>query len=204
MEWKQTLGLRAFGLAKVPVLFFVSPTVEELTARKCVVKIPLNYRTRNHLKCMYFAVLAAGADCAGALIALNAITKSRRQVDLIFKDFLADFHKRAEADVYFTSTDGAAVREQVAEAIKTGKRINRPVTVVATTPKLTGDTPVATFKLTLSLKLRQPQKTAKKPLKKSTPKVRSKKVIRLQAKRKKPARRKAAKKKVYKRPVRHQ
>ena len=203
MEWKQTIGLRAFGLAKVPVLFFVSPTVEKMTPNQCVVKIPLNYRTRNHLNCMYFAVLAAGADCAGALIALHAINKSRRRVDLIFKDFTADFHKRAEADVHFTCADGAAVRKQVAEAIKTGKRINRLVTVVATTPKLTGDTPVATFKLTLSVKLRQPQNEAKTTVKKTTQKKTSNKVVRLQPKRKKPGRRKAAQKKVYKRPVRH-
>ena len=61
---KATLMLRAFGLFKIPMILFVGPRVVEMNAERCVLKIPLGYRTRNHLGGMYFGTLATGADCA--------------------------------------------------------------------------------------------------------------------------------------------
>src|SRR5258708_3990113 len=94
---KETLKLRTFGLLKIPVLFFVSPTVVELDDYRCVVKIPLTRRSKNHLGSMYFGVLAAGADCAGGLMAMKLIEeaasrgRNRKKINLIFKDFKAEF-----------------------------------------------------------------------------------------------------------------
>src|SRR5437016_5674106 len=70
---RETLLLRTFGLLKVPMLLFVSPSVVEITDEKCVIKIRLNRRTKNHLNSLYFGSLAAGADCAGGLIAMRLI-----------------------------------------------------------------------------------------------------------------------------------
>lgn len=149
---KNTLYLRAFGLLKVPVLFFISPRVEEITDLRCVIKVPLNRRTKNHLNSMYFGVLAAGADCAGGLMAMRLIQEQGNQVSLIFKDFHADFLKRAEGDTLFTCEDGEAIQELVGKAIETGERQNMTVHVTATVPSKLGHEPVAQFKLTLSLK----------------------------------------------------
>lgn len=151
-HWKQTLSLRAFGLLNIPSLFMVSPSVVRLSDKECEVKIPLNWITRNHLGTMYFGVLAMGADCAGGLIAMEAIRKSKKKVALLFKDFKADFLKRAEGDVHFICKEGKKIREQVEETIKSGKRTNRTVHILAITPKVSGDEPVAKFELTLSLK----------------------------------------------------
>lgn len=149
---KQTLFLRAFGFLKVPLISYVRPSVVSLTDEEAVVKIPLGYRTRNHLKSMYFGTLAIGADCAGGLLAMHHIRNSKKKLSLVFKDFRADFHKRPMADVHFTCKDGAKIRKQIQETIKAGKRTNQPMHIVATTPKISGDEPVATFELTLSLK----------------------------------------------------
>lgn len=149
---KATLGLWTFSFLKIPVIFFVRPSVIRMSDKECVIKIPLNRRTRNHLNSMYFGVLAVGADCAGGLLAMEAIRKSGKKVSLVFKDFRADFLRRPESDVLFACRDGLMVRKQVQEAIRTGKRINRTVTVIATAPKSFGDAPVVKFKLTLSLK----------------------------------------------------
>lgn len=153
-EWKKTLGLRAFGLLNIPLLCSVRPTIVRLNRELCEVKIPLNYWTRNHLKSMYFGTLAIGADCAGGLLAQESIQKSGKNVVLIFKDFHADFLKRAEHDVHFTCTDGLKIEKQVKETIKSGERTNQTLTIVATTPKVSGDEPVAKFLLTLSLKVK--------------------------------------------------
>lgn len=151
--FRETILLRAFGLLKIPMLFFISPSVVEISDEKCVVKIPLSRRTKNHLNSMYFGALAAGADCAGGLIAMRLIeTEGRGKVSLIFKDFHAEFLKRAEGDVFFTCVQGIEVRALVRKAIASGERESIPVQVIATVPSKMGDEPIARFTLTLSLK----------------------------------------------------
>ncbi len=152
LTMKQTVFLRAFGFFKIPLLFYVSPTVVHLSEKACAVKIPLNWRTKNHLGSMYFGTLAVGADCAGGLMAVEAIRKSGQKVSLIFKDFKAEFLKRPEADVVFSCQDGPMILEQVKETIRTGERVNRTLKIKATCPSKLGDEPVALFDLTLSLK----------------------------------------------------
>ncbi|MGZ3700054.1 MAG: DUF4442 domain-containing protein, partial [Bdellovibrionota bacterium] len=83
--------MRTFGFLKVPVIAFLSPTIEELDDNRCVVKIPLTYRSKNHLKCMYFGALAAGADIAGGFMAMRFLNQGDKKVNIIFKDFHADF-----------------------------------------------------------------------------------------------------------------
>ena len=132
--------------------FFIGPTVSALSNDRCVVKVPLNRRTKNHWNSMYFGALAAGADCAGGLIAMKLIQERGNLVSLLFKDFQASFLKRAEGDVFFTCEDGEAIQKLVQKAIETGERENMPVRVTATVPSRLGAEPVAEFVLTLSLK----------------------------------------------------
>jgi acyl-coenzyme A thioesterase PaaI-like protein len=147
--FKETLKLRAVGLTKIPMLFFLSPSVVEITDHRCVVKIPLTRRSKNHLGSMYFGALAAGADCAGGLIAWKLAEK---KVSLVFKDFKADFLKRAEGDVFFACEEGLEIRKLVERVASSGSREHMPVHVTATVPSKLGNEPVARFVLTLSLK----------------------------------------------------
>jgi acyl-coenzyme A thioesterase PaaI-like protein len=150
----ETLFLRAFGMFKVPMLGYMAPTVTEVSDARCVIRVPLSRRTKNHLSCMYFGALSAGADCAGGLLAMRLIRRHGNRVSLLFKDFEASFLKRAEGDVLFTCEDGHAIGELVMRALESGERQNIPVRVIATVPAKLGDEPVATFTLTLSLKAR--------------------------------------------------
>lgn len=152
---KETFYLRAFGFLKIPMLFMCSPTVISLDERRTEVKIPLNFRTKNHLGSMYFAVLAAGADCAGGLLAMKLITESGKNIALIFKDFHADFHKRPHSDVHFICEQGSEVKALVDEAIQTKERVNLPLHIKAYSMKESKTEPVASFILTLSLKLKE-------------------------------------------------
>lgn len=150
---QDTLFVRFFGLTKVPLIFFVSPTVVRLDDQQCVVKIPLNRRTKNHLNSMYFGVLATGADLAGGLVAMKEIADSKKQVALSFKDFHAEFLKRAEGDVHFVCTQIPEIKNFVAQVIASGERMNFPVYIEAIVPSIEA-APVAKFTLTLSLKLK--------------------------------------------------
>ena len=100
---------------------------------------------------MYFGVLAVGADVTGGFLAMNYIQASKSKINLIFKDFHADFLKRAEDDVHFVCEDGIAIQNLVRDAEETGERQNLSVQIVATVPKIS-DEPVAKFILTLSIK----------------------------------------------------
>lgn len=151
---KQTAFVRFFGLTKVPLIWFIRPTVVELGQEKSVIRVPFKRKNKNHLGSLYFGVLCAAADVAGGLTAMKHISDSKKKVSLAFKDFNAEFHKRAEGDTFFTNTQGREIKAFVEKVIESGERMNMPVHVIATTPSKFGDEPVATFTLTLSLKCR--------------------------------------------------
>ena len=153
-KYQDTMFVRLFGFMKVPLIFWVSPSVVTMNDQECVIKIPLNRRTKNHLNSMYFGVLCTGADIAGGLVAMNEITNSGKKVALSFKDFKADFLKRAEGDVHFKVTQIPEIKKFVAEVIKSGERMNFPVEIKAFVPNINPAEEVATVVLTLSLKLK--------------------------------------------------
>lgn len=150
---KETFRLQTFALTKIPLLLFIGPRVLEASDERMVIKIPLTRRTQNHVGSMYFAVMSAGADVACGLLAVRLIEKlASGHVSLIFKDFKADFLKRAEADVLFTCEQGPEIQSLINKVVETKGRQNLPVLVTATVPSLFGKDPIAQFTLTLSLK----------------------------------------------------
>lgn len=152
-QTKATFYLRAFGLAKIPLLFLVSPRVQLLSDEEgCEVIIPFRKITKNHLGSMYFGALCIGADCAGGLLGMHFMKKTGHDFSFAFKDFKAEFLKRPEGDVLLTCRDTAPIKNLVDEAVKTGERVHAPLKITATVPKLLGDEPVAQFVLTLSIK----------------------------------------------------
>lgn len=91
---------------------------------------------------------------AGGLIVMNMIRVRRSRVSFLFKDFQAQFLKRAEGDVVFTCHDGQKLAALLERAETSGEREEDTVEVVATVPDKLQDEPVATFALTISMKKR--------------------------------------------------
>lgn len=148
--------LRAFTFVNIPLVAWMRPTVVESTEERCELRVPLCRRTRNHLGSMYFGVLCASADMAGGYPVMHAIRRSGQKVAFVFRDFRAEFLKRAEGDVHFICAQGQELAALVQRAIdEPGTRIEAPVEVVATVPSKLGDEPVARFEMTLSLKLKR-------------------------------------------------
>ena len=150
-ETKTTWQMLSFGLMRIPLIFFCRPKVVSISDTKLEVKIKLNRRTKNHLNSMYFGVLSVGADVTGGFLAMKLIRKNQSRISLIFKDFHADFLKRAEGDVHFICEDGLAIKNLVEVAEQTGERQNLPLHITATVPSISNES-VAEFILTLSLK----------------------------------------------------
>lgn len=151
---KENLSLWGFGLLKIPLIFFVRPEIIKIDEWGSEIKIPLNHWTRNHLKSMYFGALAIGADVAGGLYAFKLIQESGANVQFVFKDFQAEFLKRPLSDVHFVCRDGKKIKKLVQVALESGERVNSKVNIVAYAPESSGKNPVARFKLTISLKLK--------------------------------------------------
>jgi len=151
---RETLGVRAWAFKNVFLLWFVKPIVIHVSEERCEVRVPLNWRTKNHLKSMYFGALCIGADVAGGLIAFHLMRKRKLRFAFVFKEIRAEFLKRPEEDVHFTCEDGAVVQALVARAEASGEREETTVHVVARVPKKLGDEPVARFEMTLSVKKR--------------------------------------------------
>lgn len=151
---KANFLLRLFGIMKIPLLAWVRPTIVTMNETTTELKVPLSRRTKNHLNVMYFGALAMGAEAAVALKAFEEIHKSKKRVDFIFKDFQANFLKRAEGSVHFYCDEGPGVRELVQLAIDSGERQTKTFRSYAKVPSVNPDEIVAEFKVTMSLKLR--------------------------------------------------
>lgn len=150
---RETLALRWLGFTSIPMLFYTGARVTEVNAERMIIRIPLKRRTKNHLNSMYFGALCAGADCAAGIFALHYMRKQPVAISLVFKDFQAEFLKRAEGDVDFICAQGKEISELVALAAASEERVERLFEVIATVPAIS-DEPVARFKLTISLKKR--------------------------------------------------
>jgi acyl-coenzyme A thioesterase PaaI-like protein len=155
-NWQPTLRARFFGLLHAPLILFCAPSVPVLEKKRSVVKIPLGYRTRNHVGSMYFGALAVGADLAAGLLAQWHIEQSGGGIELLFKDFKADFRRRPTSAVFFTCEQGEAIEALVKEVKAVKERRNLPVVVVASIREQGSSDAieVATFELTLSLRAR--------------------------------------------------
>ena len=102
---------------------------------------------------MYLGALTIGADITAGYFAFHYLQKHKKKISLIFKDFHADFFKRATGDVVFTCSMGSEIKEMIDQAIDTGERVNLPTEVIATVPSIS-DEEVAKFILTLSVKVK--------------------------------------------------
>ena len=151
-KFKMTLFIRYFGLTKVPMIFYCRPKVIEISPDSVTVKIPLLRRNKNHVGSMYLGALSVGADITSAMLALGIIKKSDKKIIPIFKDFHADYYKRAEGDVHFICNEGVKIKKMLKEVVDNNLRINEKIIVNAYVPNKLGDEVVAKFSLTLSLK----------------------------------------------------
>jgi hypothetical protein len=149
---KETLGVRLFGLIKIPLIGFVSPTVLCVGVKRTEIRIKLRRRTWNHLKSMYFGALAIGADLAGGLLCMKLLRQNNVRASFVFKDMQVNFLKRADGDVHFVCESGHDVAALIERVKNSPERQETTVVIHALVPEKYANEPVATFRLTLSVK----------------------------------------------------
>ena len=97
---------------------------------------------------MYFGALSVGADFTAGLLVLNNLKKNKSKAKLLFKNFQADFIKRALCDVVFICNDFKEIESSVLDNLSSGERVNFKVNVSA----FCNEELVASFVLTTSIK----------------------------------------------------
>jgi acyl-coenzyme A thioesterase PaaI-like protein len=139
------------GKLYIPILGYTKPKLIFLSEKEVRMKIKLRWRTKNHLKSMYFGALAVGADTAAGLHAFSISRAQNLKMSLAFKAVEGQFLKRAETDVIFVCKQGKLVADCLKESAKTGERINQELLIEAFN---THEELVAIFKMTLSVKVK--------------------------------------------------
>lgn len=158
-NFKENLFLTLYAWSKIPLIGFVGPKVLEANNQRTILKVPLNFRTKNHLGAMYFGALAVGSELCIAMLAVKQIQASGERIDFLFKDYKANFLKRAEGDVHFICDEAQVVVDQINEAKTSEERINRTMKAYAIVPSVSQTERVAEFELTLSVKRRVKKKS---------------------------------------------
>jgi hypothetical protein len=151
---KMTALVNAYSAVKIPLLAFITPQIIELDEKRSVVRVRLDLRTRNHLKVMYFGALAMGAELSIATKAIQAINQSGKRVDFIFKDFKAEFLKRADGHTHFICDQGDKVTALVGRALASSERQEQTFKGYAIVAGKS-DEPIMNYELTLSMKKRE-------------------------------------------------
>lgn len=147
---RDTLELNLVGITSIPLWAFIQPRVAQNDATATRVRIPLGYRTRNHMGSMYFGVLCAGADAALGLAVVRLMRERAAFVVPSFKSMHAEFLRRPDGDVEFRNESIRETGEAFERALATGERVSLEVKCTALLAK-TGE-PVATFTAQLSMK----------------------------------------------------
>ena len=151
-KMKANIFVKILAFTKIPLMFFCRPKIIKINDQQVIVKIPFRRKVKNHVNSMYFGALAVGADLSGAYLAFHHINKTDKKIKLIFKDFHADFLKRAEGDVHFICNDGDKIKALINQVVSKQERCSTTVNVNAFVPSKFKDEPIAKFTLTLSLK----------------------------------------------------
>ena len=130
------------------MIAFCRPKILTIDNSLSKIMIPLKRRTRNHLGSMYFGALSVGADFTAGLLVLNILKQHNSKAKLIFKDFKADFIKRATSDVVFICNDFKIAESAILENINSRERINFKINVKA----FCKEDLIGNFTLTTSIK----------------------------------------------------
>jgi len=121
------LGSRAAMWWKLPLAAFAGLRVRRLDQNGAEVSLPAGWKTQNPFGSTYFAAQAMAAEMSTGAPALWFIEQSGAKVSSLVTGISARFTKKATSEARFVFADGAAMRNAIDEAVRTGE----PVTYAA-------------------------------------------------------------------------
>ncbi|TGE10617.1 DUF4442 domain-containing protein [Hymenobacter fodinae] len=138
-------------LRSLPMAYLAGLRIRDLALEQATVTVPFKYLTKNPFRSIYFACLSMAAEMASGLLAMMHV-QSGTPVSMLVVGMEAEFTKKAVGLIAFTSHDGAAIAQAMAESRATGE--GRTVVCTSTGLDQAGDT-VATFRITWSFRAKK-------------------------------------------------
>lgn len=146
------LLLRLFLLKKLPLALIAGLRLKAINDKSCAVSVRYAWITKNPFKSMYFAAQSMAAEFSTAVLAVQAMEKSEKNIALIITGLKADFFKKATSRVTFTCNDGMKYTEGLKKSLETGE----PVEIEGKTEgRDSNGELVSTFYITWSFKERE-------------------------------------------------
>ncbi|QJX46087.1 DUF4442 domain-containing protein [Hymenobacter taeanensis] len=145
------LKLRLFMLRSLPMAYLAGLRIRSITVQEATVTVPFKYLTKNPFGSIYFACLSMAAEMASGLLAMMHV-QSGSPTSMLVVGLEAEFTKKAVGLIAFTSTDGAAIAQAMAESRATGE--GRTVVCTSTGLDQAGDV-VAVFRITWSFRAKK-------------------------------------------------
>ncbi|MGZ6142562.1 MAG: DUF4442 domain-containing protein [Myxococcales bacterium] len=117
------VGFRAVLWSKVPLAAFAGLRVRRLDAEGAEVSLPAGWKTQNPFGSTYFAAQAMAAEMSTGAPALWFIEQSGEKVSSLVTGISAKFTKKATSEARFVFAGGAAMREAIEKAVRTGEPV---------------------------------------------------------------------------------
>lgn len=146
---RNPLKFNFFLLTRLPLGWMAGLKMEEITEERSVVSVRYRYLTKNPFRSIYFACLTMAGELASGALSLATIHGSSPAISMLVVQMEASFTKKAIGKIRFTCQDGSAIKQAVAESIRTGEGITLIATSIGTDEA--GDQ-VAVIKITWSYK----------------------------------------------------
>ena len=143
------IKFKLFLLTKLPSAFFCGVRVQSISEENAVVTVPYKWLSQNPFKSTYFACLAMAAEMSTGLLSMMNTYQQQPAISMLVTGLEASYFKKTTIRTYFTCQDGAAIKNCIEEAIKTGNGVS--IKAKSTGRNAAGEA-VADFYITWSFK----------------------------------------------------
>jgi Domain of unknown function (DUF4442) len=125
--------IKAYLFWKLPGAWFMRVGLKSCDEMQARVTLPYGWRSQNPFKSTYFAAQCAAGEFSTGILALGALCE-QPPVSMLVTHISAEFYKKADQTLTFTSTDGAAIAAAVAHALQSGAAVEYTATSIGALP----------------------------------------------------------------------
>ena len=118
------IKFQLFLFTKLPSAFFCGVRVQSISEENAVVTVPFKWLSQNPFKSTYFACLAMAAEMSTGLLSMMNTYQRQPVISMLVTGLEASYFKKAIGRTYFSCQDGAAIKNCIEEAIKTGDGVS--------------------------------------------------------------------------------
>lgn len=115
------LKFSLFLLLKLPSAFLCGVRVKSISEVDCITSVPYKWLSQNPFRSTYFACQAMAAEMSTGLLALGHTYQSQPAISMLVVKLEAQFYKKATNLIYFTCTDGPAIKEAIQQTLVTNE-----------------------------------------------------------------------------------